>query len=661
MAIQERLLDRCRAEPSEKQWAKRKGHFIAVSTQCVEAGADLDFDVLITQVAPLDALRQRFGRLNRMGRPIEASASILGVASEISRSAKPDPLYGDALRDTWQWLEAHSNDGCLDFCYTALQPLAMPDKLYGPRLHAPILMPEHVRALSETNPAPPWAPDPALYLHGIPNGAPSVNLVWRADLPGNADDRARQIVGDILTLAPPRMGEVVQLSITAVRRWMSGAAVADDVADMEVEIAEEKHSDDVAEARRKAWRWRGADSSVERVGAGEIIPGDTLVFSCSEGGCDEWGWNPSSDELVSDVGLDAARPYFERSAVVRLHRALLAQDLQCAGVSEQEGDALWARIVEILGSDVADSEKIRQLVDEDGEVVPLPPGLRSVLQGFAEGGSVTIEAPYDRGTEPRHHLGAVIIAKRLGVMDTRSIPESSSEDDTLSTCGYAVDGLSLSKHSEDVRDLAHSFATMLGLSSSIIEDIALAGYLHDVGKADLRFQNYLAGGPWFSGIRAKSGRVRSRSQDHRALRQSQLPGKWRHEALSVRIARSTDAFRTAHDPELVLWLIGTHHGFGRPAFPHKEERDNVKAGYYGFGEHASANDALEVPPSAGPQRINFGMPIVTDNGPSVVDWQTMFRRLEQRYGVWGLASLEAIVRLADHRASESREKAKAGL
>ncbi|MCL6489193.1 MAG: type I-U CRISPR-associated helicase/endonuclease Cas3, partial [Alicyclobacillus mali] len=39
-----------------------------VATQCVEVGIDIDLDAVVSDLAPIDALRQRFGRLNRAGR-----------------------------------------------------------------------------------------------------------------------------------------------------------------------------------------------------------------------------------------------------------------------------------------------------------------------------------------------------------------------------------------------------------------------------------------------------------------------------------------------------------------------------------------------------------------------------------------------------------------
>lgn len=156
-------------------------------------------------------------------------------------------------------------------------------------------------------------------------------------------------------------------------------------------------------------------------------------------------------------------------------------------------------------------------------------------------------------------------------------------------------------------------------------DVALAGYLHDLGKRDLRFQAYLAGGDLIgwdeSHVLAKSRHDRlPKGAWHRA----RLPENWRHEALSVGLARGRPEFSEAHDPMLVLWLIGVHHGFGRPLFLHADREE------------------IEQP---GPQSLSFDF-----NG---WDWAQIFGKLKQAYGIWGLARLEAFVRLADHRASEA--------
>ncbi len=103
-----------------------------------------------------------------------------------------------------------------------------------------------------------------------------------------------------------------------------------------------------------------------------------------------------------------------------------------------------------------------------------------------------------------------------------------------------------------------------------------------------------------------------------------LPPNWRHEARSVRLARAHPRLAEAADPDLVLWLVGSHHGYGRPLYPHA--------------------DATEKPPEVGPQSLAFDW-----NG---LDWPALFARLKARYGAWELARMEAVLRLADHRASE---------
>ncbi len=46
---------------------EKEDNIIAITTQVVEVSLDIDFDLLITQIAPPDALIQRFGRVNRRG------------------------------------------------------------------------------------------------------------------------------------------------------------------------------------------------------------------------------------------------------------------------------------------------------------------------------------------------------------------------------------------------------------------------------------------------------------------------------------------------------------------------------------------------------------------------------------------------------------------
>ena len=209
-------------------------------------------------------------------------------------------------------------------------------------------------------------------------------------------------------------------------------------------------------------------------------------------------------------------------------------------------------------------------------------------------------------------------------------PSSTEDDASGSIFGLP---LSLQQHTQDVERKAEGFASAVGLPAGRVADLKLAGVLHDQGKCDPRFQAWLHFGDPLGfdpddekNILAKSGRPLPPS----AHAQSGLSEQWRHEALSVKLARASERLLHGDDPDLVLWLVGSHHGYGRPFFPHQ--------------------DPIERTPDVGPQTLAFDW-----NG---LDWPALFARLKARYGAWELARMEAILRLADHRASEdARDRA----
>ena len=166
---------------------------------------------------------------------------------------------------------------------------------------------------------------------------------------------------------------------------------------------------------------------------------------------------------------------------------------------------------------------------------------------------------------------------------------------------------------------------------------------HDLGKLDQRFQAWLRGGNLLQArlapkLLAKSEGQTSRTAREQARIRSGYPKGARHELLSVRLLEQAKAvLDTASDPDLVLHLIASHHGHCRPFAPVivDDKPLTVTAKVDGQPVAASSATALE--------RLDSGV-------------AERFWRLVRRYGWWGLAWLEAIFILADHRCSEDEQR-----
>ena len=200
----------------------------------------------------------------------------------------------------------------------------------------------------------------------------------------------------------------------------------------------------------------------------------------------------------------------------------------------------------------------------------------------------------------------------------------------------------LSVHSNGVECYARRFAAQSGLPPELKEDLALSGYLHDAGKAHPDFKRFLYGGDELAATGpdlAKSAKLPANAREWDELRvRSGLPRGARHEIASLCFAEAHSRFEKAHDRDLVLWLVGTHHGYGRPFFPAETEwprKGETFEGDLGDGKLLS-NPSQSLAELTG-------------------QWFELSERVTRRYGVWGLARLEAILRLADHRESEKEQ------
>ena len=622
-----------------------------VATQCLEVGVDLDLDGLVTQAASLDALRQRFGRLNRGGRQVQAAGAVLALAAETAKKAD-DPVYGDRLAKTWEALHRMARNDEVDFGYVAFEARRQEcsidvGALAAPRAAAPVLMPAYLDLWSQTSPPPTADPDVGLFLHGVDHASAGVSIVWRSDI--TAADLAPNAAADLkmlLSVVPPRAEEMVEVPLWSARAWLRGHRDrADSVSDAPERDPTEESDSGSRAGGRWGFRWAGADDPrTGKVSPSRLQPGDVLVVPATYGGCDEFGWAPDSDTAVVDVADDAAWPFRRRKHAVRIAR----------DVARDAGH--WERLSEILADDGATG---LPLVERLLEALPVDPAptpdedagrLRAVREPLeallsARRGRITKDSLYTGGVSE----GGVVLVAVHGLRDDTASGHveraaegaPATEDDTLSRT--AQHALSLDDHTRHVVDRVTHFVRRLALPDPIACDLKLAAFLHDAGKADRRFQILLSGAdPWnraHGPAMAKSERPSPKG----AWARAGLPPGWRHEALSVRMAQTHPRFAEANDPMLVLWLIATHHGFGRPFFGFADPRD-------GRPEHDSPAACLgveqwQLAPGPGLESLAFDV--------DGADWSTLYGQLRRRYGMWGLAHLEAILRLSDHRASEA--------
>jgi CRISPR-associated endonuclease/helicase Cas3 len=163
-------------------------------------------------------------------------------------------------------------------------------------------------------------------------------------------------------------------------------------------------------------------------------------------------------------------------------------------------------------------------------------------------------------------------------------------------------------HTRQVKDYVLKIADKLKLPDDLKKALELAACFHDLGKKRQLWQRSI-GNPDPEKCYAKGRKPRESNE------------KYRHEFGSLGDLESETDFQQLGDDikDLVRHLIAAHHGRGRPHFPEEEIFDPEPK------QKDVASIAAEVP--------------------------RRFARLQRKYGRWGLAYLESLLRAADYAAS----------
>lgn len=217
---------------------------------------------------------------------------------------------------------------------------------------------------------------------------------------------------------------------------------------------------------------------------------------------------------------------------------------------------------------------------------------------------------------------------------------------------------SLNEHSEQVRDHVAALLRAIApqrLSADAARSAVVAGWLHDAGKAHPIWQDALcalaeeeerdevaAGRPW-----AKSGGRTGRLEFAGDV-------SFRHELASLLLIDGPlgSLLDQAPDRDLARYLVVAHHGKLRAQIGELSAAD---AGAEILGLHQGARCAIPSLLGRPASTLTVDLDQFTPEGAG--SWTKTVGGLLARYGPFTLAYLEAIVRVADWRASGGRELA----
>src|SRR6185312_2989986 len=469
---------------------------IVVGTQCIEAGADFDFDAMVTESASFDSLRQRFGRVNRLGNYVDAEGKskaegiiVHDVEANVAKrdrngkverkNGQPvmidgDPIYGDTIVRTVKWLNSQVDISgrkagknrkrgqpetlrTVDFGTRSL--LDAPNELLTPKAAAPALLPAYFDLWSQTAPEPFVVPEPSLFLHGPQRGPEDVNVIWRADVDERDFDSGEleDIVSAVAAVRPTSL-EAVSLPFTIARQWLAGRTNAThEESDVEGQAQGSEDEEPLGTGRR-ALGWYGDKSEI--VDALTLRPGQTLIVPVTYGGIDpaSKSFNPNSGVEVHDLAERAS--FLARGRpVLRLHSPVLAG----LGLDADQEDSTAVR--RHLAATALNLKGWMRLWAQ--RIAGGRKTFAVALQRDAEGWTVILGEKVKPGHQGQSASGGSIPVRMEEQTDTTTDDEDSY---------YVGSEITLDRHTNNVESLVRGYARRLGISDALAADLSLAAW-----------------------------------------------------------------------------------------------------------------------------------------------------------------------------------------
>jgi CRISPR-associated endonuclease/helicase Cas3 len=528
-----------------------------VSTSAGEVGIDLDADHMACDLATLDALIQRLGRVNRRGgkkRVADVDVVVQADQGEITGSASDvEKAMAATLALLRRW-DGPSSAGIdvsprnLRQLLEALGPQER-ESAFSPKPGVQPLTDILLDAWSLTSiHKMPGRPEVAAYLHGLTYDAPETYVAWRKELPALHEHGAEE---------------------RALRVWFAACRID----------AREK-------LRDRADRVKKALAELVKAHRKEMPDRDFPVVLLDDRG--EAKWSRMSEIIDHDFNLAYRTVVLPAEA-----GGLDAHGMLCAKATGPNGDIDVAED----GTSASPRERWLYIHSAGGEryerlltgerVDTLPQGLREQERIVLKEQSEDVE----NAGEARDLL--LMVSPQQSALEN---PETAKARQTLE------------EHTNAITTRMAEIAKALGLENSIQDALVRAARWHDRGKDRPVWQRYAR----------NQGGTEPLAKSMKYLHPRALGG-YRHEFGSLLEALADTQLQTHAERNLILHLIAAHHGWARPHF---EPRSF---------DHTYTTD---------------------ENAETAVEAMRRFGRLQERFGRWGLAWLESLLRCADIAASQ---------